>query len=70
MLIVKVHNDGTGTLDIGHYDVEVLITVDSRTLVRLASARIEDHIRSNGWRQLLRRVADEAVDAAAPMELS
>lgn len=60
MLIVKAHNDGTGQNGVGHYDVEVLITVEGgRRLEAIAKGRVEHHERVLGWRQLLMRIAQE-----------
>ena len=52
MLLVKIHNDGTGSKAVGHYDVEVL--VNKKTLW---TGRIENHLRLDGWKTLLRLLA-------------
>lgn len=62
MLIVEIHNDGTGDATVGHYNVAVLVTTSSRELRAIARARIEGHRRAEGWRPLLRRVIEEAED--------
>ena len=53
MLIVTLHNDGTGTRDIGNYNVEVHI---NQTL--LWDGRIEGHDRKEGWQKLVKLLAD------------
>jgi hypothetical protein len=53
MLIVLIHNDGTGTEEKGNYNWEVRI--NERLL---AFGRIEDHDRLKSWSALLKRVAD------------
>lgn len=54
MLIVLVHNDGTGTKKIANYDYEVRINHDV-----IAHGQIVDHNRGDGWRALLREIADQ-----------
>jgi exopolyphosphatase/pppGpp-phosphohydrolase len=54
MLLVMVHNDGTGTKEIANYDYEVRINHDV-----IAHGRIADHNRGDGWRALLREIADQ-----------
>lgn len=51
MLIVLIHNDGTGTQNHANYDVEV--RVNEHTLWR---GRVIDHDRENGWPELLKTV--------------
>ena len=55
MLVVTFQNDDTGNDIIGHYDVTVWN--DSRAIY---STRITDHVRQEGWRQLLQRLFWEA----------
>jgi len=58
MLILTVHNDGTGDSVTGHYDIEVLVTersVDGVRTRRLAQGRLRDFPRDDGWRDLLLR---------------
>ena len=62
MLVVQIQNDGTGDQDVGHYDYVVSITASPTSLVPLARGRIEGHKRADGWRTLLRLVADESGD--------
>jgi hypothetical protein len=52
MLIVLVHNDGTGTKEIANYDYEVRINHDV-----IARGRVLDHTRKDGWQALLREIA-------------
>ncbi len=53
MLIVLVHNDGTGTEEIANYDYEVRINHDV-----IEHGRILDHNRKDGWQALIREIAD------------
>lgn len=53
MLIVMCHNDGTGDIDVGNYDVEVYINK-----TRLWQGRVIGHNRTKGWQDLLRQVAE------------
>ena len=59
MLIIQIHNDGTGTAEIGNYDVEVLITKSPTKLITVAAGRVQGHIRSKGWKQLLKQIVEE-----------
>jgi len=58
MLIIKIHNDGTGDERIGSYDWEVWINQDM-----IDKGRVEKHYRMDGWEQLLRRIASVSEDA-------
>lgn len=58
MLAVKIHNDGTGDRDIGNYNVELLVTVNSDDGVKLRCLR---KVRIEGWD---RRRNPEALVAA------
>ena len=62
MLVVKIHNDGTGTEDSSNYDCEVLVTVNPTRLKEIAFKHITGHKRGDGWRVLLKRLADEGID--------
>ncbi len=53
MLIVLVHNDGTGTEEIANYDYEVRI--NSEVIER---GHIQDHHRKDGWQALIREISD------------
>jgi len=48
MLIVKIQNDGTGTVDIGNYRYQVMV---NETVIE--SGDIKGHFRRKGWRHLL-----------------
>ena len=60
MLVIKIHNDGTGQDGLGNYNCEVLVTTSPTTLKRIAFARVENHWRHNGWRALVRLMVTEA----------
>ena len=51
MLIVLIHNDGTGTQHHANYDVEVRI--NEHTLWR---GHVDGHDRDGGWTELLRMI--------------
>lgn len=59
MLIVLVHNDGTGTTECANYNYEVKVTETSTRLKRIAVGWVEGHEREQGWRGLLRRIVDD-----------
>jgi hypothetical protein len=59
MLIVLIHNDGTGTKQVGAYDVEV--RVNTSTIWR---GRVPQHQRAEGWPKLLKTLA--AIAEAGP----
>jgi len=52
MLLIKIHNDGTGSKAVGNYDIEV--KVNDRTLW---TGRVENHLRADGWKTLVRLLA-------------
>ena len=54
MLIVLVHNDGTGTNDSANYQYEVRV---NQTTIFLG--HLEGHNRDDGWSTLLREIADQ-----------
>ena len=58
MLIIKIKNDGTGDVVKGNYDWEVWVNQDV-----IDAGRVEGHFRSDGWEQLLRRIASVSEDA-------
>ena len=58
MLIVTFHNDGTGTPEVGNYNVEVLITTSPTTTRRLWWGRIEGFRRALGWEALIGDLRD------------
>jgi hypothetical protein len=53
MLIILVHNDGTGTEEQANYDYEVRINNEV-----MERGRILDHHRKDGWQALIRDIAD------------
>ncbi len=53
MLIVLVHNDGTGTEEQANYDYEVRINKEV-----IEHGRILNHHRKDGWQALIREIAD------------
>ena len=63
MLIITLHNDGTGTEDSANYNCGVRI---NRTII--AAARVEGHKRSDGWRVLVKRLLDAAIDVNQPSQ--
>ena len=52
MLIVLLHNDGTGKGNMGNYDAEV--RVNDRCIWR---GRVYEHDRATGWPRLLEQLA-------------
>lgn len=51
MLIVKIHNDGTGTKVIGNYDVSVCVNQEE-----IWNGRVEGYRRRQPWQYLLQEV--------------
>ena len=56
MLIVLIHNDGTGTNEVGNYTYEV--RVNHEVLTR---GEIHDFPRSQGWRSLYRESCERGM---------
>lgn len=56
MLIVKIHNNGTGTNEKANYDYGVYV---NETLI--AMGNIYDHNRNNGWVNLLEMLVKEEI---------
>jgi hypothetical protein len=54
MLTIAFRNDGTGTREVGNYDV----TVSVNGLV-VDRARVEGHPRAEDWRALARRLLEQ-----------
>lgn len=52
MLIIKIHNDGTGTDQIGNYDWTALINWKV-----IGQGRVENFERERGWQELLKIIA-------------
>ena len=55
MLIITFHNDGTGDVIEGNYDVKVYVNREE-----IWSGRIEEHDRVSGWQGLVRTLAKRA----------
>jgi len=53
MLIILFRNDGTGDQDTANYEVTVRVNA-----FELARERIEGHKRADGWRELVRMLAE------------
>lgn len=54
MLIIRIHNDGTGDTATGNYDYSV--SVNTRII---AEGRIEGHCRADGWKTLVQKLVDD-----------
>ena len=52
VLIITIHNDGTGTEEVGNYDYKVIINDKV-----IKEGKIEGHYREDGWRDLVMQVA-------------
>lgn len=61
MLIVLVHNDGTGNVKIANYEVWINNEVIER-------GRIQGHDRKDGWQALIREIAEQSQSFAADPE--
>ena len=59
ILIVKIHNDGTGTEQSANYNCEILVTISPTELQLISMVRVEGHKRSDGWRKLLQSIAED-----------
>lgn len=55
MLIIKIQNDGTGTVEVGNYRYQVLI---NQTVIE--SGEVKGHKRKEGWRSLLLDLVDQS----------
>ena len=55
MLIIKVHNDGTGSNESANYDYGVYVNYR-----RIANGRIKGHNRDDGWEKLIARLLNES----------
>ena len=53
MLIIKIHNDGTGTNESANYDYGVYINER-----RITNGRIKGHDRYNGWQELVKKLLE------------
>jgi hypothetical protein len=56
VVIITLKNDGTGDPPevVGNYDYEVFIN-----LTRIASGRVEGHLREDGWEGLVKKFGRE-----------
>ena len=48
MLIIKIQNDGTGTVDVGNYRYQVMV---NDTVIE--SGEVKGHKRKDSWRSLM-----------------
>lgn len=55
MLLLLIHNDGTGKDGLANYDIEVRINA-----VIISTLRVEGHKRSDGWVKLVKKIVKEA----------
>ena len=53
MLSVTFRNDGTGDAETGNYEVVVRVNT-----VVISRERVEGHRRADGWRELVRMLAE------------
>lgn len=53
MLLVLVHNDGTGSEEKANYDFEVRINNEV-----IERGRVQGHNRKDGWRTLIKEIVD------------
>ena len=54
MLVINIHNDSTGTDEIGNYNYTVKINYEI-----ISSGRIEGHERLHGWEALVIEMAKQ-----------
>jgi hypothetical protein len=57
MLIIKIQNDSTGTVEVGNYRYQVLI---NQTVIE--SGEVKGHDRSKGWQNLVDMLVSESVE--------
>jgi hypothetical protein len=55
MLIIKIVNDGTGTVEVGNYRYQVLV---NDTVIE--SGEIKSYHRQHGWRSLVKKVIEKS----------
>lgn len=55
MLIIKIQNDGTGTVEVGNYRYQVMV---NDTVIE--SGDVKGHKRKEGWRGLLLQLVDQS----------
>ncbi len=56
MLIIKIVNDGTGTVEVGNYRYQVLV---NDTVIE--SGDVKGHYRKKGWRNLVSMLLVESL---------
>jgi len=56
MLIIKIVNDGTGTVEVGNYRYQVLV---NDTVIE--SGDVKGHVRRAGWRRLVAMLLEESL---------
>jgi hypothetical protein len=54
MLIVYIHNDGTGNSIIGNYDYTVMVNN-----LLIGKGRVENFQRDKGWESLVRKIVED-----------
>lgn len=59
MLIVRIHNDGTGPPEASNYDWSVEVTITPTRVKTIASGRVEGHDRRQDWRALVAKILDK-----------
>lgn len=56
MLVIRIHNDGTGTQESSNYDWNVAVTTSPTDLMIIASGRVEGHDRRQSWDRLVEKI--------------
>ena len=57
MLIIKIQNDSTGTVEVGNYRYQVMV---NDTVIELGD--IKGHKRKEGWQKLVAMMLKESVE--------
>ena len=60
MLVITIHNDGTGTDEASNYNCKIMVTPTVATLRTIAESRVEGHRRADGWERLVTRMVCNA----------
>lgn len=60
MLVITIHNDGTGTDESSNYNCKIMITPTAATLRTIAESRVEGHRRADGWEELVLKMVENA----------
>jgi hypothetical protein len=59
LIRLDIKNDGTGTEEVGNYTVHLFLPTGRRIVPwRWCRARVEGHVRSEGWHALVLKAAD------------